>query len=893
MDEQEFPKAYDPKNWESTILARWDEAGLANPDTCIEAGVTKADAEPFSIVLPPPNVTGTLHIGHAAMLAIEDTIVRYKRMAGYRTLWLPGTDHAAIATESKVRKILLEEEGKSRQDLGREEFLKRVEKFALDSHDTIVNQVKRMGSSVDWSREAYTIDKTRSLGVRTAFKRMYDAGIIYRGNRIVNWDPIGQTTISDDELVYKEESAKLYYLKYGPFEIATARPETKFGDKYIVMHPDDTRYAEYADGQKLTVEWINGPIEATIVKDTAIDMAFGTGVMTITPWHSTVDFELAERHGLDMEPIIDLHGVLLPVAGEFAGLAITEAREKIIAKLDSKGLVTKIDEPYVHQVATAERTGAIVEPQIMRQWFVSVNREFEPARNASRNDAGGRGGKMVTLKSLMQDAVRSKEITILPERFEKNYFYWIDNLRDWCISRQLWFGHQIPVWYRGNETYCGIEAPDGEGWQQDPDTLDTWFSSGLWTFSTLGWPDETTDDFKTYHPTALLETGYDILFFWVARMILMSGFLLDEIPFRTVYLHGLVRDERGRKMSKSLGNTVNPLDVAERYGADALRLALIVGSTPGNDVKVGDEKFTAMRNFVNKLWNMGRYIAVSTKASPASENIRVDGTDVKLSAADYWILHKLHDTHAIVTAHLNQYNLSLAADLLRDFTWNEFADWYVEIHKIEKNDAVLRFVFDTLLKLWHPFAPFVTEALRTAVFSSEELLEGTAWPKIENIPADREAMEPFGTIIDLIQRVRNIRAIYHIDPKEALSLTLVGEESALAPFSPIIERLGRISEVLITDASTVRPTASASIVAGGLHAFVHLGDVIDVAAEKTRLEKEALDLGKYIAGLKTRLADVHFTEKAPANIIEGQRQSLADAETKLATLNQSIQELSS
>ncbi len=881
MEEKEFPKAYDPKNWESTILARWDEADLANPDTCIKAGVTKADAEPFSIVLPPPNVTGTLHIGHAAMLAIEDTIVRYKRMSGYRTLWLPGTDHAAIATESKVRKILLEEEGKSRQDLGREEFLKRVEKFALDSHDTIVGQVKRMGSSVDWSREAYTIDETRSLGVRTAFKRMYDAGIIYRGNRIVNWDPVGQTTISDDEVVYKEESAKLYYLKYGPFEIATARPETKFGDKYVVMHPEDPRYAEYADGQKLTVEWINGPIEATIVKDSAIDMAFGTGVMTITPWHSMVDFEMAERHGLDMEPIIDLSGKLLPVAGEFAGMLITEAREKIIAKLESKGLVTKIEDPYVHQVATAERTGATVEPQVMRQWFIGVNREFE------------RDGKSVTLKSLMQDAVRSKKITILPERFEKNYFYWIDNLRDWCISRQIWFGHQIPVWYRGNETYCGLEAPAGDDWQQDPDTLDTWFSSGLWTFSTLGWPDEAADDFKTYHPTALLETGYDILFFWVARMILMSEYLLGTIPFKTVYLHGLVRDEQGRKMSKSLGNTVNPLNVAEQYGADALRLALIVGSTPGNDVKVGDEKFTAMRNFVNKLWNMGRYVAASTAASPIPENIHISDADIKLSAADYWILHKLQNTHALVTTHLNQYNLSLAADLLRDFTWTEFADWYVEIHKIEKNDAVLRFVFHTILRLWHPFMPFVTEALHASVFSDTALLEGAAWPKNDSIPAELPVSEKFDSIIDLITRIRNVRAIYHIDPKESLSLTLVGEESTLTPLAPIIERLGRISEVLITDASTARPAASASIVAGSLHAFVHLGDVIDVAAEKARLEKESAELEAYINGLKTRLADARFTERAPANIIEGQRQSLAEAEAKRMTLTQSIQELSS
>ncbi len=880
MDEKEFPKAYDPKNWEFAILARWDEADFANPDTCIQAGVTTSDAEPFSIVLPPPNVTGTLHIGHAAMLAIEDTIVRYKRMAGYRTLWLPGTDHAAIATESKVEKILREKEGQTRQSLGREEFLKRVSQFAQDSHDTIVNQVKRMGSSVDWSREAYTLDDARNLAVRTAFKQMYDAGIIYRGNRIVNWDPVGQTTISDDEVVHKEESAKLYYLKYGPFEIATARPETKFGDKYVVMHPDDPRYAEYVEGQKLTVEWINGPIEATIVKDTAIDMEFGTGVMTITPWHSTVDFELAERHELDMEPIIDLHGILLPVAGEFAGLPIMAAREKIIAKLEGKGLVTKIDDAYVHQVATAERTGAVVEPQVMRQWFIGVNREFE------------RNGKTVTLKSLMQDAIRSQQITILPERFEKNYFYWIDNLRDWCISRQIWFGHQIPVWYRGNETYCGLEAPAGDGWQQDPDTLDTWFSSGLWTFSTLGWPDETTDDFKTYHPTALLETGYDILFFWVARMILMSEYLLGTVPFQTVYLHGLVRDEQGRKMSKSLGNTIDPLDVAEQYGADALRLALIVGSTPGNDVKVGDEKFTAMRNFVNKLWNMGRYVSVSTEATPAPKEINVDDANITLSAADSWILHRLHDTHALVTTHLNQYNLSLAADLLRDFTWNECADWYVEIHKIEKNDSVLRFVFQTLLRLWHPFMPFVTEALHASVFSDTSLLEGTAWPKSDTLPANIPVSEKFDTIIELITRIRNVRAIYHIDPKEVLSLTLIGEESELAPFTPIIERLGRISEVLITDVSTARPAASASITVGTWHAFVHLGAVINVATEKVRLEKERNTLEKYILGLKTRLSDRHFVEKAPTAIIKAQRETLAQSEKKLDMITQSIQDLS-
>lgn len=873
----EFPKAYDPETWEAPILARWDEENLAHPETCIKQGVTTKDAEPFSIVLPPPNVTGTLHIGHAAMLAIEDTIVRFKRMNGYRTLWLPGTDHAAIATESKVEKILREKEGKTRQTLGREAFLDEVKKFALESHDTIVGQVKRMGSSVDWSREAYTLDDTRSLAVRTAFKRMYDAGIIYRGNRIVNWDPVGQTTISDDEVVYQEETTKLYYLQYGPFEIATARPETKFGDKYVVMHPDDERYERYAHGDKLTVEWINGPIEATVIKDKVIDPEFGTGVMTITPWHSVTDFELAEKHELSMEQIIDLNGKLLPIAGEeFVGLPISEVREKIITKLHEKGLVTKIEDNYVHKVATAERTGAVIEPQVMRQWFIGVTKEFE------------RDGQMVTLKQLMQRAVRQKEITILPERFEKNYFYWIDNLRDWCISRQIWFGHRIPVWYRGEETYCGIEAPEGEGWQQDPDTLDTWFSSGLWTFSTLGWPQKEKEDFKLYHPTTLLETGYDILFFWVARMILMSEYLLGSVPFKTVYLHGLVRDEKGRKMSKSLGNTINPLDITEEFGADALRLALIMGSTPGNDVKVGREKITAMRNFVNKLWNMGRYIGTTIATLPDWEN-----TDLptERSAADEWIFARLKSVRVEVTHHLENYNLSLAAEILRDFTWNEFADWYVEIHKIEKHDAALVHVFNELLILWHPFMPFVTEALYASLYPNTKLsLMGAKWNQRESLPLQKETTLPFLTIVDLIQKIRNIRATYHIDPKETLTLTLIGNEAELTPFVPIIQRLGRIDDVLLTD-EAAQPGATASIVVGSLHGFVHLGEVIDIEKEKQRLMNEKVKLAQAITNFEQRLLDPNFRSKAPAEIIAAQEKTLAENTAKLTTLDESIKAL--
>ncbi|HEY4512784.1 MAG TPA: class I tRNA ligase family protein, partial [Candidatus Paceibacterota bacterium] len=490
---EKFLKPYNPEDTEARIYELWEQSGLFNPDVCIEKSATTPDAEPFSIVLPPPNVTGTLHMGSSLMLAIEDTIVRFKRMQGKKTLWIPGMDHAAIATQSKVEK-LLEKEGKKRTDLGREEFLKRVEQFADANKATMTKQLKALGSSLDWTREAFTLDEKRELAVRTAFKQMYDEGLIYRGHRIVNWDPKGQTTISDDEILYREEKSKFYYLKYGPFTIGTARPETKFGDKYVVMHPKDKRYKKYKDGEKLELEWINGPITATVVKDDAIDMEFGTGVMTITPWHSNADFDIAERHKLDKEQIIDAHGRLLSIAGEFAGLKISEAREKIVDKLRAKGLLEK-EEDYTHNVATAERTNGIIEPQIMKQWFIDVNRPIP-----SRDDK--------SLKELMHEAVEKDGIKILPDRFEKEYFHWITNLRDWCISRQIWYGHRIPVWYhepkcvpklgRENEIEKCIEIIvahekptcefcDAE-YVQDQDTLDTWFSAGLWTFSTLGWP---------------------------------------------------------------------------------------------------------------------------------------------------------------------------------------------------------------------------------------------------------------------------------------------------------------------------------------------------------------------------------------------------------------------
>ena len=729
--DKKFESPYDPQSTEDAIYATWEKSGYFNPDTCIEKGVTDPTAEPFSIVLPPPNVTGTLHMGHAAMLAVEDTLVRYQRLRGKRTLWIPGTDHAAIATQSKVEKELKKKENESRYDLGREEFLKKVETFAQESHDTIVNQVKKMGSSVDWSREAFTLDEVRTRAVRTAFKNMFDAGLIFRGSRIVNWDPRGQTTISDDEIVYTEEKTKFYYFKYGPFTIGTARPETKFGDKYVVMHPDDERYAEYQDGQKIQLEWINGPIEATVLKDEAVDPEFGSGVMTITPAHSAVDFEIAERRGLDIEQIIDFNGKLLPIAGEFEGLHIKKAREHIVEKLDRKGLLVKVDDAYVHNLARAERTDEPIEPQIMKQWFVDVEKEFTLPHSTIE---GIPTGSKTTLKLLMRHVVESGQITILPERFEKNYYHWIDKLRPWCISRQIWYGHRIPVWYRGEDVRIG-EPPEGnweqDGWKQDEDTLDTWFSSGLWTFSTLGWPEQ-TEDFKTYHPTSVLETGYDILFFWVARMILMSGFNIGSVPFHTVYLHGLVRDEQNRKMSKSIGNIIDPLDMIEKYGADATRLSLLMGAAPGNDLPLSEARVKGYKHFANKLWNITRFILMNTEGDPLTNEVQYTKEDTAL-------LSEMAEITKVATQHIEDYRLDLAADTLYQYAWHRLADVILEESKplLYGDDEALKAsraqclytILVETLTLLHPFMPFVTEEIYSALPKKEsELLMVAKWP---------------------------------------------------------------------------------------------------------------------------------------------------------------------
>lgn len=726
-----FLKPYEPAQHEDKLYELWEKSGFFNPDVCIEKGIAKKDAETFSIVLPPPNVTGTLHMGHAAMLAVEDILVRYNRMLGKRTLWIPGTDSAALATQSKVEGIIYKEEKKRRDEIGREELLKRIDAFAEESKDTIIGQTKKMGSSLDWSRYAFTLDETRYKAVTEAFMRMYNDGLIYRGARSVNWDPSMQTTVSDDEMAYVEQKDPFYYFKYGPFTIGTVRPETKFGDKYVVMHPDDKRYSEYTHGQQIEVEWINGPITATIIKDTAADPEIGTGVMTITPWHSMVDFEIAERHKLDREQIINEKGILLPIAGEFAGQHIKKARAAIVKKMQAKGLIEKIDENYVHNVSTNERGGGMIEPQIKEQWFIDVHKEFTMGLSEI---PGVSEGDKVTLKTLMHKAVENGGVSIFPERFERVYYNWINNLHDWCISRQIWYGHRIPAWFKNGEVKVQIDSP-GDGWAQDPDTLDTWFSSGLWTMSTLGWPEETSD-FKTYHPTTVLETGYDILFFWVARMILMSTYLVGQVPFKNAYLHGLVRDEKGKKMSKSLGNIINPLDMIEKYGTDATRLSLIVGAAPGNDMPLSEDKVRGYKKFANKLWNISRFTLTSIADADFTQ-------EPKLSARDTEILTSLRANTAEITSDIEKFNLYIAAEKTYHYIWHELADKILEESKEILNGTnlsekyarqyVLRECLITSLKVLHPFMPFITETIWQELpkeMKDVEILMVAKWPTV-------------------------------------------------------------------------------------------------------------------------------------------------------------------
>lgn len=726
-----FLKPYNSKETEGAIYERWEQSGYFNPDNLPALNGVEGSGErtePFTIVLPPPNVTGTLHMGSALMLAIEDILVRYARMQGKKALWIPGTDSAAIATQARVEKDIQKSEKKSRHDLGREELLRRIDVFVEENKSTMISQMRSMGASLDWSRYAYTMDDARYRAVMVAFIRMYEAGLIYRGNRIVNWDPKGQTTISDDEIVHEERDAKLYTFKYSkdfPISISTTRPETKVGDTAVAVHPEDARYKEFI-GKEYDVVFCDVPIHIKVVADESVEKEFGTGALGVTPAHSHIDWEIADRHDLPRPQVINEYAKMM-VGGRLEGKKVSEAREMVVEWLKSENLLEK-EETIKQNISTAERTGGIVEPLPKLQWWIDVDKKFTIPHSTI---TGISSGSETSLKEITRQAVAGGDVTFVTERYERVYFNWIENLRPWCISRQIWFGHRIPVWYKGEEMKVQIDSP-GSGWEQDADVLDTWFSSALWTFSTLGWPDA-TNDLKNFHPTTILETGYDIIFFWVARMILMSGFLLGSVPFKTVYLHGLVRDGQGRKISKSLGNNIDPVDMADKYGMDAVRISLIMGMAPGTDSKISEDKVRGYKNFANKLWNVARFVL---------ENMPRDTVvqEVALGEEDREDINTLNTTVSEVTKHLDAYRIDLAADTAYHYVWHTFADVVIEKSKndLKGQDAArkaavqwkLYTILTTSLKLLHPFMPFVTEEIWSHLPKKEtEILMVAHWPK--------------------------------------------------------------------------------------------------------------------------------------------------------------------
>ncbi len=700
-----FLSPYKAEETEKRIYKLWEDSGFFNPDVCVKKGVTDIDAKPFTIVMPPPNANGDLHAGHALFITLEDIMTRYKRMSGFKTLWIPGADHAGFETQVVYEKKL-EKEGRSRFGMEPQDLYKEILNFTLENKKNMEAQVRSLGASCDWSREKFTLDEDIVEKTQKTFIKMFEDKIVYRGKRAINWCPKHQTSLSDVETESEEVTTPFYYFKYGPFEIGTVRPETKFGDKYVVMHPDDSRYSAYSHGQKLTLEWINGPIEATVIKDSAIDMEFGTGVMTITPWHSQVDFEIAQRHGLDMEQIIDWRGKLLPIAGEFAGMNIKDVRSKIVEKLQNKGLVTRINDTYKNIVKKCYKCGTIIEPQIKDQWFV----------------------KMAPLAKMALESVNRGEIKFIPENQEKIFRYWMENPIDWNISRQIIWGIPVPAWFhKSGEIKVGIEKPEGIGWTKDTDTFDTWFSSGQWPLFVTGYPHE-----SEFYPTDVMESGHDLIFKWIPRMVIFGLYLTHKAPFHTVYLHGLVNDSNGKKMSKSKGNVINPLTLTDKYGTDALRMALIVGNTPGTDLALREDRVKGYKLFANKIWNITRYVlSVTESVNTTKPEYITDADMTQMAELDALILD--------ITADMDDFRFYLAAEKIYHYIWHTFADKIIEESKdklksedpavVTSAQYTLKHILDTSLRILHPFMPFITEEIWQNIKKDENVLMVSKWPQ--------------------------------------------------------------------------------------------------------------------------------------------------------------------
>jgi len=868
---QELDKVYDPSNSEDKTYQKWEDSGFFNPDNL---NLSK-DAKSYTIILPPPNITDKLHMGHAATLAIEDLFVRYHRLRGFRTLWLPGTDHAAIATQNVVEKKLLKEQGKTRQDLGREKFLIEVGNFLKITQSEILHQTRKMGASLDWSRLAFTLDEARQLAVRTMFKDMYDEGVIYRGERIVNWCPRCHSTLADDEVEYKEQGAKFYTFKYDqdfPLAISTTRPETKLGDVAVAVNPKDERYQKYI-GQEFKVNFCGQALHIKIIADRNVDSGFGTGALGVTPAHSLADAQMALSNDLPTIKVIDEDGKIHEGFGKYSGLGALAAREAIVKELQSRDLIIK-EEEINNNLSVCYRCGTPIEPLPSRQWFISVDKKISRL-----------GGKSLKEKAL--EVAQNGTIKFVPERFNKRYQDWMSNLHDWCISRQIWFGHQIPVWYRGAETYVGLTPPADKDWTQDPDTLDTWFSSGMWTFSTLGWPTNYKDgkksgDLAQFHPTQVLETGYEIITLWVSRMIMMSLFALNEIPFEKVYLHGMLLDKDGKKMSKSKGNGVNPLDMITKFGTDATRLAVLTGSTPGNDSRFSEDKVEAKRNFINKLWNISRFILAT--ADEKALTLTTDDRPRVKTPADKWIIAELDSLIIRVSDYLDNLDFSLAAEDLSDFTWNKLADWYLEIAKFEKNkQEILIYLLKNILKLWHPFLPFVTETIWQS-FNDSLLM-------VEKWPVTTPAIEPDQTIdqaitttlktISLVQKIRDARAKNKIGAGKKIKAVIYAHEllSSVASQEVLIKNLRTGIEELQIISEGPKIENAIYILDGNLE--VYLLGAIDDGQEKSRLLKERANLEKLVANQSQKLANSDFVSRAPADIVTAEKTKLNNYQIEL------------
>jgi len=876
---KDMPKNFNYEEAEPRLYAWWEENGWFKPEVAPE------DAEPFVISIPPPNVTGALHLGHALFISLEDLMIRYERMRGKAALWVPGTDHAGIATQLQVEK-LLRSEGTSRQEVGREEFLRRTWAWQQQYGGQIVEQLRSMGASADWDRERFTMDDGLSDAVVEAFVRLHEDGLIYRGPKLVNWSPGLQTSVSDLEVESVQETGKLYYFNYpleegGHIPVATTRPETILGDTAVAVHPDDERFRQYI-GKQAVVPMLGRKIP--VIADEYVDTEFGTGALKITPAHDFNDYEIGQKHELEMINILNHDASLNDNAGDYAGLDRYEARKKLWADMEAAGITMKVDENYQMSVPRSQRGGEVVEPMLSTEWFI----EIQP------------------LADKAMQAVRDGRIKFVPERFEKNFFHWMENIHDWNISRKLWWGHRIPAWYGPDgEIYIGEEAPqEGGPWTPEEDVLDTWFSSGLWPFSTLGWPEE-TDDLKRYYPTDVMETGWDILFFWVARMIMFGLWFTDEAPFHTVYLHGLVRDKHGQKFSKTKGNVIDPLDLTAEYGTDPLRFTLITSGTPGQDVNLDTTRVEGHFKFINKIWNMVSFVRYNLDSQNVTDLPAGPPAVEKLALPERWILSRLNRLTENVQRLFDSYQYGEAGRQIYDFMWHEFADWYIEFSKTPIYDGddqarenalrTLVHVLDTSLRLLHPFMPFVTEEAWSYLPVKGQALIIADWPHVDEKYLDEASEAQMALLIELVRGVRNTRDEYNVEPKTKIEAVVKpgSHQALLQDYGYLFARVPNtnVTELTFIADEAVYDDEAATVVANEITMYLPLAGMVDVEAECARLNKELERVQSGIERSQGMLANQGFVNNAPEAVVQRERDSLADLKATQSQVEDRLKQL--